>query len=118
MSVVEKFASKHDFQRSRKPHLSAPQDPVRYLPLQASLKDELCVRTADLVSRRQGGRVLHDSMIEKRHSELDRIGHAHPVRLDQKIVDQPGLRVEIKHPAQGVPVPRMSKESFQKRVAT
>ena len=39
-------------------------------------------------------------MIEEGDSQLDPVGHGHPVGLQEKIVREPGLTVDIKHPVE------------------
>jgi hypothetical protein len=36
-------------------------------------------------------------MIEERHPRLHAARHAHPVALDQQVIDQPGVQVGVEH---------------------
>src|SRR5882672_12579558 len=59
------------------------------------LENDLRAQSADLQVLRQARGELDQLVIEERHAGLDAGPHAHPVALDQDVVDQSGMNVAI-----------------------
>ena len=78
----------------------SPQDGLRQLVAHESLQQELLLRTSNFERCRQGGGEFDDTVIQERRPQLDGVGHAHAVRLNQDVVWQIILLIEPQESAQ------------------
>src|SRR5438094_1821508 len=67
-------------------------------------QDALAAYPADLPAARNTERKLDDAMVQERHPDLERVGHARNVDLGEHVPGEPEPAVRVQHSVDRVPV--------------
>src|SRR6266849_7159847 len=99
---VAQVAPQPPGQGNLEPLLGPMDHGAGHAPLEMALEQILRDPAPVLELRRDRGRELDEPVVEERAADLEPVGHAHPVHLDQHAVGEPRLEIDVEELAEGV----------------